>query len=196
MSVRIVGIILRWSAIFLVLLGIIGGIFDFADLFNLNLQNSVPIVVALILLVLDRQLKLMSLSWKLDSNRGMQTRIDRLAKFRNEVINSLYAGTPKRKKFKSWENNFHTWEKKLIKYLKANFPYAVFEMFEDQGMIPSIDFEHLSQDKRIRKKHRSYLRRIAKHLKILEMLIQQNTSLTKEREPTLVEVLTQTEISS
>jgi hypothetical protein len=133
----------------------------------------------------------LALSWQLDQSRDLQRRIDGLAGFRNGVINGLYAGTPTRRSFKEWKDGFHAWEDALVAYLEANFPYAVFEMFKDQGMIPSIDFEHLSRDRRIRKSHRSHLRRIAKHLAILEALIQQHTSVTSAREPSLGEILSQ-----
>ena len=186
---RIAGLVLKGLAIFLVLLAIFGGVFDLAEMLSVSVPRSIALGIALLLLVADRQLKVMGLSLQVDSKRGLQVRIDRLAEFRNEVINSLYAGTPTRKEFKKWEERFHSWEDELVDYLQANFPYAVFEMFKDQGMIPSVDFEHLAKDKRIRRKHRSYLRRIAKHLDILEMLIQQNTSLTRVREPSLREVL-------
>jgi hypothetical protein len=187
--VRLVGLLIRIVWILLLLLAIFGGVLDAATLLNLPIPRWVALASALGLLALDRELRVLTLAWQLRARRDLQARIDILARFRDEVINLLYAGTPDRNQFDTWKDNFHAWEASLTGYLEANFSYAIFEMFKDQGLIPEDRFEHLSKDRRIRKKHLSYLRRIAKHLQILERLIEQNSALSIEREPTLGQIL-------
>jgi hypothetical protein len=189
--VRTVRVIL-WAIIgLLVTLALFGGVLDAAALLGVPISRDLAAFAAVVFLAIDRELNVLRLSWQLQHRRDIQSRIDHLAGFRDGMINDLYARRPSRKTFKDWKVQFHSWEDALVDYLKARFPYAVFEMFRDQGVIPSYEFEHVTKDSSIRKSHRSHLRRIAKHLGILETLIQQNTSLTVQREPGLGEIWAQ-----
>jgi hypothetical protein len=181
--------LVRIPMLLLAFLGIAGGILDIADMLHLPISALVVIALAFLLLALDRELRVWTLAWQLDARSDLQQRIDILARFRDEVINLLYAGTPTRAEFEIWKSNFHAWEDSLVQYLEVDFPFAVYEMFKDQGLIPEETFLHLSKDRSIRKKHLSCLRRIAKHLQVLETLIQHNTSITKQREPSFAEAL-------
>jgi len=184
----ILKLLLRIIAILLLIVGIFGGVLDVAEIANMPISRGFAIAVALALVAIDRELKVLALDWQLKSRRDLQQRIDRLAEFREEAVTKLYAGTPQASNFEAWKNHFHKWEDSLVAYLKDAFPYAVYEMFQDQGMIPSENFQQQSSDPAIRDQHLNYLRRIAKHLTVLERLIQENTSLTKEREPSFREL--------
>jgi|GEM_PF-6989938 len=184
-----VRLIFRGGALLLILLGLFGGLLDLAFLVDLAFERWVAVLVALVLLVLDRELKVLELKWRLDQSRDLQDRIDKLAEFRSGAMVDLFSKTPAVADFPKWEDAFKRWEKDLMSYLKDQFPYAVYELLEDLGQIPAKNFSHLSQDPKIQGLHLHYLRMIAKILDILEEIIQENTSLTKEREPSLVEVL-------
>jgi hypothetical protein len=173
----------------LILLAVFGGLLDFADLVALPVERWVAVVVAFGLVALDRELKVLELRWRLDHSRDLQERLDELARFRSEGIVDIYSKTPTSANFANWEKSFQDWEKRLMNYLKGNFPFAVYELLEDLGEIPGKQFVHLSQDPTIQGLHLHYLRMLAKILEILEEIIQENTSLTKDREPTLAEVL-------
>ncbi|MCK4741371.1 MAG: hypothetical protein KAS80_03720 [Anaerolineales bacterium] len=182
-------IVLWGSAIFLFFVGIFGGVLDVAALIGIDIPQWTAVSIAALLLLFEREIKVLTLSWKLNARRDLQRRIDRLAEFRSEVINKLYAHTPKTEDFTTWVKDFETWEKSLVSYLKEEFPYAVFEMHKDVGIKPLMDFEHVSNDPTIKEKHLHYLRMIAKHLSVLETLIKENTAITKEREPQLRDLL-------
>ena len=119
----------------------------------------------------------------------MQERIDTLARFRQKAITTLYAMTPTAAEFPTWLDRYRKWDKSLVKYLKKNFPFAVFEMFEDLGIIPGEMFTHTSTDPAISSQHQHYLRMMAKQIRILERLIENNTNLLPEAKPGLGELL-------
>lgn len=181
--------LLRILAVILLFVAIFGSILDVGGLLNLPMSGNIAIIVALVLLALERHIASVKLTWQLESRQDLQQRIDKLAEFRKQAITTLYAGTPGAAEFDAWKASFHRWEDALVEYLKHDFPYAVFEMFEDQGLIPPTEFQHLSPDLSIRTAHLDYLRRIAKHLTVLERVIQQNTGVTKPREPSLTDLL-------
>jgi hypothetical protein len=178
--------VLLWlGAILLLFIGIFGGVLDIASLVGFEIPQWASVAIAASLVALEREIKVLTLDWMLDSRRNLQKRIDKLAEFRSEVINSYYAKTPSQQEFSNWVDGFIDWEQELVTYLEKEFPYAVFEMHKDVGIKPLMDFEHVSNDPALTEQHLHYLRMIAKHLSILESLIAKYTGITKDREPSL-----------
>ena len=119
----------------------------------------------------------------------MQDRIDKLARFRQKAITTLYATTPSLTEFPGWLASYQLWEKSLVEFLEKFFPFAVFEMFNDLGMIPAEQFSQASNESAIAAQHLHHLRMLAKHIRIMERLIEENTSLLPEAKPSLGELL-------
>jgi len=173
-----------WAiAIVLFFVGIFGGVLDVASLIGLSIPQWAAIAIAAGLIALEREIKVLTLNWKLNSRRDLQRRIDKLAAFRKQVITTVYVGTPSANDFRAWVKKYEKWEISLVNYLKKEFPYAVFEMFQDLGVIPAANFTHLSTDPVIQSHHHHYLNMIAKQLDALERLIHEHTGITIEREP-------------
>ena|SRR3990172_9679786 len=170
-------------------LGIFGGVLDLAQLLSINLSGTTLLIVSLIALEIYLLLVNSELRWQLSRRRDMQERIDKLALFRQEAITTLYAPTPSAAEFPAWLARYKSWEKALVEFLEKTFPFAVFEMFHDLGMILPEQFSHVSKDPAIEAKHLHHLRMLAKHLKIMERLIEENTSLLPEAKPSLGELL-------
>ena len=112
---RFPNLLLRGAALIFVLIGLFGGLLDLASLMNIPVSRWAAITIALGLLVLDRELKVITLSWKLDKTRDLQKRIDKLAEFRQQAIVELYSNTPTQDNFPNWVNNFVEWEQSLVK---------------------------------------------------------------------------------
>jgi hypothetical protein len=112
-----------------------------------------------------------------------------LAQLRSRAVNEIYAKTPDPDNFETWENEYVSWQKEVRNILKDNFPFAVVEMFTDLGTINPINFLHASSDQRIKAKHIRILRMLVKELAIIEGLIKENTALTMESQPTLLELI-------
>jgi hypothetical protein len=180
--------ILWIGAIILLFLGVFGGVLDIFSLMGINISQAWIISIALILLALEREVKVLSLQWRLNSKRDLQRRIDKLAEYRKFAVTRLYANTPNVDEFDEWVERYHAWETDLVSYLKKEFPYAISELFEDLGSIPMKRYAHLSPNKEIQNKHGHYLGMISKYLTILEEVIKENTSITKDREPKLSEL--------
>jgi hypothetical protein len=170
-------------------LGFLGAVQVSAQLFSINLSIYMWIIISLAIFAIYLILVISELKWQLSRKRDLQERIDNLAKYRQEAITELYAVTPTADIFPAWVEHFNRWENSLVQYLKGNFPYAVFEMFQDLGMIPNDGFSHTSQDPKISASHLHHLRMLARHIKILERLIQENTNLLPEEKPSLGKVL-------
>ena len=171
------------------LLGVIGGVLNITQLLSINIPPIKLATISLCALVIYLLLKNSELRWQLSRRREMQEKIDRLARFRKLAINTLFAMTPTYDEFPTWLKRYERWEKSLIQYLKNNFPFAVFEMFEDLGLVPGNQFVHASKDPAISAQHIHHLQMLAKHLMILERIIEGNTNLLKEAKPSLGEVL-------
>lgn len=181
-------IILWIGAICLFFIGIFGGVLDIFSLIGIQIHQGWLVSIALFLLLIEREVKVLTLDWQLNSKRDLQKRIDKLAEFRKSAINDLYAKTPDANDFDNWVNNFKEWEESLVNYLKEEFPFAVSEMFEDLGVIPVKNYIHLTTDKDIQGQHLHYLGMISKILSILESVIQENTSVTIIRQPKFIEL--------
>lgn len=171
------------------LLSAVGEVLNVTQLFSINLPMPILFTISLVILICYLLLLIYELKWQLSRKREIQEKIDRLARFRQEAISSLYALTPTADEFPSWVDRFNIWEETLIKYMKMNFPYAVFEMFEDLGIVPGDQFIHTSKDPAISAQHLHHLRMLAKHIKILERLIEGNTTLLVDAKPSLGELL-------
>jgi len=146
-------------------------------------------IVLIFLFGLQRQMIIWELQWRLDEKRDLQQRIDRIAKFRSEAINNLYARTPKKEEFSQWKKSYFSWQKSVEKYFKDNFPYAMVEIFEDLGIVPARNFFHVSKDPEIAWEHLHFLQMLAKQLMTIESIIDKHTTVTFEREPSFIEVL-------
>ena len=173
----------------LLFLGVFGGVLDLAQLFSINLSGSTLLIISLIALGVYLLLVNSELRWQLSRRRDMQERIDQLARFRQAAVTTLYATTPSVDEFPTWLARYQSWEKSLIEFLEKAFPFAVFEMFNDLGMIPAEQFSQASKEPAIAAQHVHHLRMLAKHLKIMERLIEENTSLLPEAKPGLGELL-------
>ena len=147
------------------------------------------LITSLTALVIYLLLVNSELRWQLSRRRDLQERIDKLALFRQEGITKLYATTPSPDEFPSWVTGYNVWEDSLSAFLKQSFPFAVFEMFNDLGMVPTGQFSHASKDPAIADQHVYHLRMLARHFTIMERLIEKNTSLLPEAKPGLGELL-------
>jgi len=173
----------------LLLFSAVGQVLNIAQLFSINLSTSALLNVSLTALTVYLLLVNFELKWQLSRKRAMQERIDRLARFRQRAITELYAQTPTVDEFPGWLARFTAWEESLVQYLMNNFPFAVFEMFQDLGIILQTQFIQASRDPAISAQHVHHLRILAKHISILERLIQENTGLLREEKPGLGELL-------
>lgn len=65
-----------------------------------------------------------------------QSSLDRLAQFRAEAINTLFATKPNNDvEFVDWQVRYRTWEKEVKVFLKSRFPLADYLAFENLGII-------------------------------------------------------------
>jgi hypothetical protein len=173
----------------ILLLGVIGGVLNVTQILSINLSTPSLLIISLIALAIYLLLINSELRWQLSRKRQLQERIDKLALFRQDAITKLYAFIPIVAEFQSWLDRYKNWEESLVVYLKDNFPFAVFEMFEDLGMIPGEQFTHASKDPAIAAQHLHHLQMLAKFIRILERLIEENTNLLPEAKPSLSELL-------
>jgi low affinity Fe/Cu permease len=137
----------------------------------------------------QRYAVIQDLKMKLDDRRDMQERIDQLARLRSRAVNEIYTKAPDPNNFETWENEYVSWQNEVRNILKNNFPFAVVEMFTDLGTINPINFVHASSDQQIKAKHIRILRMLVKELAIIEGLIKENTALTFESQPPLLELI-------
>lgn len=156
---------------------------------NLLIGSTITTFVLFLAFWFQRSLVIWELEWKLDSRRGLQRHVDQLASFRKKVINDVYAKTPTQATFATWKADYEKWQRTLEDYLKASFPFAVFELFADLGIIQSYDFSQASPDTAIRDAHIHCLRMLAKQLGIIEGLIQEHTAVVKDSEPGFTELM-------
>jgi hypothetical protein len=173
----------------LLLFGVVDSVLNVTQILSINLSTPLLFIISLAALSIYLLLANSELRWQLSRKRQMQERIDKLARFRQEAITKLYALTPTVAEFQAWLDRYKTWEESLVQYLKDNFPFAVFEMFQDLGMIPGEQFTHASKDPSIASQHLHHLQMLAKHIRIMERLIEGNTNLLPEAKPSLGELL-------
>jgi hypothetical protein len=186
---RFIKFILLLAFGLLFLLGVIGGILDLAQLLSINLSASLLLIISFIVLTVYLLLINSELRWQLSRKRDLQERIDRLARYRQEAITTLYAMTPTAAEFQAWLERYKTWENSLVQYLENEFPFAVFEMFQDLGMVPGDQFTHVSKDPAISAQHLHHLQMLVTHIRIMERLIEENTNLLPEAKPSLGNLL-------
>lgn len=137
----------------------------------------------------QRSLVIQDLKRRLDKKRDLQKRVDKLAQFRSRAINRIFAVTPKIENFELWRSEYTSWQRETTAFLQKNFPFAVVEMFSDLGSITPYNFQHASNDPEIHTQHVKILQMLSKELLILEKLISENTALTIEDEPSLLELI-------
>ena len=146
-------------------------------------------LVSFILFALQRQLVIWDLRFQLDEKKRLQKRVDKLAKHRSFAVNNIYAVTPKKDDFGDWKKKYRRWEKRVEKYLKKEYSFALAELFIDLGTIPEEDFEHLIEDEGLKEKHEHKLRMLVKQLDILEGYIREYSNLLRAHEPSIKEIL-------
>ena len=61
----------------------------------------------------QRSAVIQDLKMKLDDRRDMQKKIDQLARLRSRAVNQIYAKTPDPNNFKTWENEYVSWQKEV-----------------------------------------------------------------------------------
>ena len=164
------------------------------ELFGLSLEGNRTLwfIISIIVFIafgLQRQFIIGELRWRLDEKRKLQQRLDRLAEYRSEAINKLYAKTPKKDEFTDWEKAYDSWSKNIENYFGDNFPYAIVEMFSDLGTVPSVNFSHVSKDPEIKDEHQHKLEMLVKELTIIETIIEKHSTVTFEEEPNFYEIL-------
>lgn len=167
---------------------------DVLELVGLKLEENRTLwlvfsILLFILFAIQRQLIIWELQWRLDEKRDLQQRIDRIAEFRSEAINNYYAKTPGREEFPDWKESYFSWQERVENYLKEHFPYAVVEMFTDLGTVPTGNFVHVSKDPEIAGQHLHILQMLVKQMSIFEAIIEKHSTVTFQREPTLIEVI-------
>jgi len=107
--------ILLWIvALLLGFLGIFGGVLDISSFTGINIHQGWMLSIALFFFIIERQIKVMSQNWQLNSKRDLQRRIDKLAEYRQSVITKLYAITPTANDFPDWVDSFKKWEEELV----------------------------------------------------------------------------------
>ena len=102
-------VLLLGSGFFLVF-GALGGILNITQLLSINLSPLLLIIIALVLALIYLGLINARLRWQLSRKRGMQSRIDKLASFRQIAITTLYATTPSPEEFPIWVERYQKWE--------------------------------------------------------------------------------------
>lgn len=81
-------IILWGCAILLFFVGVFGGVLDVASLTGINISQWAAVAIAAGFLVIEREVKVLTLGGKLNARRDPQRRIDKLAEFRSDVIST------------------------------------------------------------------------------------------------------------